>query len=121
MKILLREDRIIDIMKLYLQDRFPTLLTPLKPIRWEDERAWRSRTGRSLPMIHSTKYRDANGDDWVIEFRDEDNTDTKFAVDSALEPFFQLFGLEYFQKFFLDVHGIDLSQSHGKKYDWLFR
>ncbi len=103
MKIIIKENGAVHLMKEYLKKNFPTLLEPLLMILGD---------GRNY-------FCDKFDTVWITEFDDSTRNSAKYEVDDRLETMYDLFGQELFELFFLEVHGIDLKNKGNKNLDWV--
>lgn len=120
MKFVIKGSRVLDVMKVYLEKRFPTVLEPfIRQKGWPSEH---NPTGYDTEKWYTTKhfYCDKFDEVWIIENDDRDRRDVKYEVNDKLETMYILFGEELFELFFLEVHGIDLKDKGKKRGDWIF-
>lgn len=120
MKYILTESQVPKVMKLFIQERFPTLMEPLMEVPGKLFK--RTRTGLDIDSYYTRSYyySDSDSQVWVVKNDNEDIRNSKYDVDSLLEPIYNMFGEKLFQEFFKEVHGIDLTDKGTKEYDWLF-
>ena len=121
MKILLIESQIPNAMKIFIRERFPTLLEPLS-INKHKRRAnsgWGSSMHDYIQI--TTDYVDDEGNIWVREFDDRDKSaDSKYTLDERLEIVYSFFGEELFEEFFKKEHNIDLKNKGKFVVNWYF-
>ena len=97
----------------WIEQNYPTILDKLKVTRhFQDD-------DYGHPYLTRLIYRDKDGDFWVEEFTQASNG-ARFEISSKLEKMYKVFGEEMIEYFFLKIHKIDIKNSEGFKYNWLF-
>ena len=97
-----------------MKEKFPSLLEPLNEI-----------DGRDFLIFGKNKLFDREWDDkegkfWIGQVHDDDPSLYRYWVTDRLVSLYELFGEEYFVKFFETYHNIFLKGMHDGKTDWNF-
>ena len=113
------DPRLIRSMKRYVETFFPTISDPLKKETHEYS------VGYSRGQLNNIRtyiiYLDKNDDIVITEHLFSSPVfSARFYVLESLEPMYNMFGEETFEEYFRQVHGIDISEKNGFKYNWLF-
>ena len=124
MKFIITENRIYDVMVLYLERNYPSLAIE-KPLK-QKLRSVLANSGYGSQMDDYYKitisYIDEDEVTWFKEYDNRDsNENSKWEVNEDLENMFEIFGLENFQNFVKQYFKLDITEKGNKQWDWVFR
>jgi hypothetical protein len=124
MKYIITENKINDVMFIYLKKHYPTLAVE-EPLRTKNHFS-QGNSGYGSSMHDFTKitthFLDEDDMIWFKHFDDRDSSeDSKWEVNEYFEEMYNMFGEENFQSFIKEYFGFDLTKKGNKKYDWTFR
>ena len=126
MKVIINENRILSVMLDFAKKTCPEIT---KPLHTKLKKIGKGNSGWGSSMhdfdIYRLYYYSDNGDIVLYEESERANTfgDTRWVFNEELPGLIEMYDLfdeELFEKFFLEIHNLDIKDKKNFKYNWAF-